>query len=429
MIRLLLTFILLLSLPIQAESLSIKEFSQLLESIQIPASASKKEVLTISAETTALCNRIAEVSELTSGTDRFYVNLFWLNKVIHTINSDISDSKKRLLFANMSDTLRALAEELSAPMAADSFTRQQMLDALERALGKTSVVKVSPAAIQAAEMSWCTGGAYVVDEPGEAISIVQNISSESMGGSATTGTTAGSDHGNTNSPANQAGATTMQGSASNNSTNSQPFQAPTNPQATQNAHNSAPQTQPLAKSDVGLKKAPPPPRPQPVPKVKPPVPPAPKKSADIIFWAILIISAILFAAFIFIAIHRLRQKIITEKSALLLTEKNLPPEKLQLESIYAKAMQAASQENYGEAVRLLTIGALLILEEHRILNFQETMTNGEYLQELLHSKQLHSLFSPPLALFDKLIYGFQNPDKNDFELFRKFYLNLEQSCQ
>ena len=71
-------------------------------------------------------------------------------------------------------------------------------------------------------------------------------------------------------------------------------------------------------------------------------------------------------------------------------------------------------------------GALLLLEEHRVLNFQETMTNGEYLQELLSKRKLHSIFSRPMALFDKLIYGFQSPDKNDFELFREFYLELEK---
>jgi hypothetical protein len=36
------------------------------------------------------------------------------------------------------------------------------------------------------------------------------------------------------------------------------------------------------------------------------------------------------------------------------------------------------------------------------------------------------MFTAPLALFDRLIYGFQSPDKRDFEVFRLFYLDLEK---
>jgi hypothetical protein len=36
------------------------------------------------------------------------------------------------------------------------------------------------------------------------------------------------------------------------------------------------------------------------------------------------------------------------------------------------------------------------------------------------------MFTTPLALFDRLIYGFQSPDQKDFEVFKTFYLHLER---
>ncbi|EKD81268.1 MAG: hypothetical protein ACD_39C01884G0003, partial [uncultured bacterium] len=138
------------------------------------------------------------------------------------------------------------------------------------------------------------------------------------------------------------------------------------------------------------------------------------------------ITVIGFIVIVFLIIKNLRRKMIAEQARMELVEKDLPPERMRCETVYDKALREAEQGNYAEAIRLLTIGALLLLEARRVINYQDSMTNGEYLRELLVERQLHSMFATPLAIFDRLIYGFQNPDKNDFELFRAFYLDLER---
>ncbi|EKD82991.1 MAG: hypothetical protein ACD_39C00954G0001, partial [uncultured bacterium] len=129
---------------------------------------------------------------------------------------------------------------------------------------------------------------------------------------------------------------------------------------------------------------------------------------------------------IFLIIKNLRTRVAHEQARIALVEKDLPVERMRSETIYDKALREAEKGNYAEAIRLLTIGSLLLLEARRVINYQDSLTNGEYLRELLVEQHLHSMFATPLALFDRLIYGFQSPDKKDFEIFRVFYLDLER---
>ncbi|MEW6712905.1 MAG: hypothetical protein AB1403_24010, partial [Candidatus Riflebacteria bacterium] len=104
----------------------------------------------------------------------------------------------------------------------------------------------------------------------------------------------------------------------------------------------------------------------------------------------------------------------------------LPPERMKIETIYDKALAAASRGDFAEGIRLLTIGALLLLEQQRVVNFQDSMTNGEYLRYLLKERSLYSMFKEPMSLFDLLIYGFKKPGQSEFEKFRQFYVELEK---
>ncbi len=122
----------------------------------------------------------------------------------------------------------------------------------------------------------------------------------------------------------------------------------------------------------------------------------------------------------------MKNKVSEEHSKMLLEEKRLPPERMRSETIYDKALSAAEKGDYAEAIRLLTIGSLILLETRSTISYQDSLTNGEYLRRLMVERELHSLFAAPMALFDRLIYGFQSPGKKDFELFRTFYLDLEK---
>jgi hypothetical protein len=133
-----------------------------------------------------------------------------------------------------------------------------------------------------------------------------------------------------------------------------------------------------------------------------------------------------FIVIIYLIIRNVRKKVALEESRILQEERRLPPERMRSETIYEKALREAEQGNYAEAIRLLTIGSLILLESHRVMCYQDSLTNGEYLRELMVERELHTLFATPMALFDRLIYGFQHPDKKDFETFKLFYLDLEK---
>jgi hypothetical protein len=129
---------------------------------------------------------------------------------------------------------------------------------------------------------------------------------------------------------------------------------------------------------------------------------------------------------LFFVYKKLQDKILNEERDLEKVESHLPAERMKTESIYEQALEAASKGDYQEAIRLLTIGSLLLLEKQQIVDFKDSFTNGEYLRELLAERQRHELFKKPLALFDRIVYGFAKTDKSDYEMFKNFYLELEK---
>lgn len=453
--RCLFIILLLFAAPVQAETLSIDEFFRLIGHLQTPVTNSAEDGFTLPQATSDLCQRLAEVSEITTASQQYLVDLYWINDVLEAMISESTASRRRLLFANLADTLKILAVELNAAELNSSITRQQMLAALERAMGKTSAIKVSAGAAQSSATSWCSGGAYVIDEPGEAVSIVHattgaGSASFSRSGAGSSFSSAGSS-GNSTMTVVNAGSSVWGGAKGGNnsgvsgssSTGGSSTNASSGAASSNNASKAANQKnfqqsqktnhqpdKPAPRINHSQKKLAPAPRAQPQPRPKPPAPPPPRPgSANTVFWIILVLSVIGFAILLYFMFRNLHQKVKAEQSQLQLSEKDLPPERLPTQTIYEKALQAAAEKNYAEAIRLLTIGALLMLEEHQVLNFQDAMTNGEYLRELMNRRQLHSLFAAPMALFDKLIYGFQNPDQSDFELFKEFYLNLEKQSR
>ncbi len=136
-----------------------------------------------------------------------------------------------------------------------------------------------------------------------------------------------------------------------------------------------------------------------------------------------IIGFLIVLYFMFRNMHR---KVQQEQQELIKAETSLPAERLKTETIYEKALKAAAAGNFSEGIRLLTIGALLMLEEKRVMNFRDSLTNGEYLRELLQERKLYGIFKEPMGLFDRLIYGFNSPKQPDFEKFKEFYLELER---
>ena len=123
-------------------------------------------------------------------------------------------------------------------------------------------------------------------------------------------------------------------------------------------------------------------------------------------------------------IYRSIQENMKAQGASLLGTSPLPENRAEAESLYDRAVRYSKEGRFEEGIRLLTLAAMLLLEEKRVVDFRESLTNREYLGELATQRNLQALFRDPLKAFDQMIYGFREPGIKDFEVFRNLYLQL-----
>lgn len=463
--RYLLLVLIMLVSPLGAEEVSFEDFSLMARHLQ--TAMSESEDYRVNASAGDLMTRISEVNRIRYGERLFIIDLRWVADVGEAMAGERAVGRRRLLFGNLIDTLSGLQSEFVAGYAEKAVSRQEMKDALDRAIARTSEIRMSGDAQLGPGMEWCGRAGVVSDNSGEAISIISMASTEGSGSggnvsntgntvSVSVGHPGGSSFSGSVSVSNsgQSGASSNSGSSQkgSNFSNAGSSVVQKSPQSSHSVsqHSSTVSgvSQPNSKPPVSVpsaaesrpvdsrpsppsysRPAPPSPpakkteplRPPPRPEVK-----TPGGGAGVLFWVMTVIGIIGFVLIIFLIIKNMRKKIVQEQSQILKEEKMLPPERMRAETIYEKALREAEQGRYVEAIRLLTIGSLIMLESHRVINYQDSLTNGEYLRKLMVERDLHTLFAAPMALFDRLVYGYQTPSRKDFETFKAFYLDLEK---
>jgi hypothetical protein len=144
----------------------------------------------------------------------------------------------------------------------------------------------------------------------------------------------------------------------------------------------------------------------------------------LLYWAIVVGSVVGFGALVFFIIRSIQRKITLQEGQVLLGNLQVSDEKREARSLYDRAVALAAAGRIEEAISLLTVGCLLLLEERAVLASQDYYTKGEYLAKLFQRRNLHDMFRGPLALFDRIIYGFERPTARDFETFRALYEKL-----
>lgn len=90
-------------------------------------------------------------------------------------------------------------------------------------------------------------------------------------------------------------------------------------------------------------------------------------------------------------------------------------ELLTAESALQKAKQISKGGDYRTAVRYLYLSSLLTLDERGLLRFDRSKTNREYLRSVAGFPQLSAPLRDVIDVFDRVWYGFQALDENDFE--------------
>jgi hypothetical protein len=432
--------LLLIMLPFKlAAQIPLSSFASRIAVLEAEFNDSKSNDYRLSAAAKKLGHELAEIYEVEAPQRSYYLESSWISRVISAVAVETSVKKRQLIYTNLIDTLNGLLADIRARVPTDGVSKEKMLAALERAMRHTSEVRVARGVPVGEAMEWTGRGSFVVQQSGEAVSLVSaeavrnsNSRSKYSGSYSGSGSFSGSGSGSYSGSASSQSSTQQSQnstSLSGQSYASNQSQTSKSAKSGQNAGSSVKQSrQTLPRKTVTQKKKAIKPEPP-----KPPKPPKPEKKpkeplkfADYIFWLIMGLCVVGFLVMLYFMFRNMRRKVWHEQQELIKAETSLPAERLKTETIYEKAIKAAAAGNFSEGIRLLTIGALLMLEEKRVMNFRDTLTNGEYLRELLQERQLYGIFKEPMGLFDRLIYGFKAPKQPDFEKFKEFYLELER---
>lgn len=458
MIKLLLIFM-LLSNALNAQEMSSQEFAKQINQLRSQVSASAVDNFTLHPYSKELITQIAALHMITTPHRDYSVDLEWTTDVIASLNHETLPARRETLLMNMIDTLEGLANEIEYAGAFSGVSRPEMNAALQRAIDKTVRVRVARYGTTDREIAHTTRGGYVmegqglevnlskaeaVDQSGQPTGSSQGFSSSSSSTSsrfysqhqssawysnAQSNTQSGGEprQRNTGQAQRQTGNYEQNQQSSDAQMQRQTPRSQQSPATTvsnQTKHQSSQVSRPKPSRPPAPSKPPPP-----LPKAKPPKTPTPPAATGLFYYLFIGVMILGVIMTIGIIVYKLLTKVkeAKENEHLSMHKDDLPPDQLTTDTLLDKAMQAAAKENYHEAIRLLTIGALIILEHRRVISYKDSLTNGEYLKKLLVEKELHAKFKEPMSVFDKLIYGFQQPDRKDFFMFRDFYLDLENT--
>jgi hypothetical protein len=99
---------------------------------------------------------------------------------------------------------------------------------------------------------------------------------------------------------------------------------------------------------------------------------------------------------------------------------NLPlPENRSGEQLWREAESLAGAGQYREAVRLMYLAVLFVLDRRRLLRYEPTRTNGEYVRQVRLAEEappdLHAPFESLTALFERKWYGDRSCEAGEYD--------------
>jgi len=85
----------------------------------------------------------------------------------------------------------------------------------------------------------------------------------------------------------------------------------------------------------------------------------------------------------------------------------------------SRSRERAMAGDYRTAVRLLYLSTLLLLEERKLLRYDRTLTNREYLRQVADNASLGEALRPVVDTFDEVWYGQVEPDAGSYEAYAR----------
>ena len=91
-----------------------------------------------------------------------------------------------------------------------------------------------------------------------------------------------------------------------------------------------------------------------------------------------------------------------------------------------RAQALSASGDYRQAVRYLYLSTLLWLDERRLLRYDPTLTNREYLRQVAGQGGLHQALSPVVDLFERVWYGFVPLDSRGYTVYAQQVARVRQ---
>ncbi|MCK5687008.1 hypothetical protein KAJ27_22915 [bacterium] len=414
---------------------------------------------------------------INSHNGKIVLNLKWVHRALNAIKNEKSLKKRKIFMKIFINNLAGLRKDLKKSMFKDDPSYKEMLEALDRV--DKNIAKLPSQINSSMEGKYSNGSNYSQKIDGDVVAFkVQNTgnnssrfsptnkhsrsgsrgtynnsSSTNNSSSRSTGTnnsssfsnnttsSSGTSSGNspsTNGSSNVSGTTgkisgrsgavqtsvqqtnSQTGSSRRSSTNNTSYNRNSNNKRKTQTRNVRPKRKKVPRKP---KKRTEPKRPKPKKK---------KKNSSgffkvllkILYWLIVIMLVLFAIGLILFLIKTISENMKPDDLEISVEMSKLPEEKAPPDTLYEKAIKAAAAGDYEKGIRLLTIASLIILDEKRLVGFDNSRTNGEYLISLVKKRGIHTLFNKPLRLFDRLVYGENESGKEEFEVFRMMYKKL-----
>lgn len=129
-------------------------------------------------------------------------------------------------------------------------------------------------------------------------------------------------------------------------------------------------------------------------------------------WVMLGIGLLLVVALVLYAIRGVRQSLVRDAKAR--EEAALEEENISATEALDRAQTQARTGDYRTAVRYLYLSSLLWLDERKLISYDRSLTNREYLDQVRSNAPLSQQLSPVVSTFERVWYGKREIAEQDF---------------
>lgn len=101
-------------------------------------------------------------------------------------------------------------------------------------------------------------------------------------------------------------------------------------------------------------------------------------------------------------------------------------EKKDYSTFYKKAVEMGKKGEYLEAVRILYVGLLVLLDSKQVITYHPSLTNFEY-RQTVKGYPFGALFEAVTRTFDTVYYGARKATGSDFSLVMEAFVEIEEA--